>query len=114
MSYAPPVGGFPIPQRAPVGPRAAALPGLAVLLILVLVLDLAILGFDLERLGASYLPTAIGFNYDHYVSGVPVAYTGGNAAFDLGLIAMIIGAFSRGGWIRPAAPPCCWSPPTAT
>ncbi|MDH6115940.1 hypothetical protein [Kitasatospora sp. GAS204B] len=102
MSYAPPVGGFPTPQRAPAGPRAAALPGLAVLLILILLLDLAILGFDLNRDGVNYLPTALGINYDHYIQGVPVYYVGGNTAFDLGLIAMIIGAFSGGGWVRPA------------
>ncbi|MCX4749626.1 hypothetical protein OG455_29635 [Kitasatospora sp. NBC_01287] len=102
MSYAPPVGGFPTPQPAPAAPRAAALPGLAALLILVLLLDLAILAFDLNRAGTGYLSTAFGINYDHFVAGAPIGYSSGNAASDLALIVLIVGAFSGGGWVRPA------------
>ncbi|MBB4922824.1 hypothetical protein [Kitasatospora kifunensis] len=102
MSYAPPVGGFPTPQPAPGRARAAALPGLAALLIVELLLELAILAFDLNRQGAAYLPTALGINYDHFVDGVPVSFTASDTATVLLLIVLIIAAFTGRGWVRAA------------
>ncbi|GAA1242489.1 hypothetical protein GCM10009665_36590 [Kitasatospora nipponensis] len=99
MSYGAPVGGFPSPQPAPARPRAAALPGLAVLLLLNLLIELSMLAFDLNREGADYLPTALGFTYDHVVAA-PVGFFSGSAATCGALLVLIIGAFSGGGWVR--------------
>ncbi|MGF1426257.1 hypothetical protein ACQRUO_07105, partial [Kitasatospora sp. LaBMicrA B282] len=102
MSYAPPVGGFQAPQRAPKGEGGGALPGLAILLIVTLLLDFGILGFDLSQEGASYLQYAIGFNFGHFHGYTAVAYNCGNLSSDVAIIAMIIGAFSGARWVRPA------------
>ncbi|WP_327069613.1 hypothetical protein OG500_28025 [Kitasatospora sp. NBC_01250] len=102
MSYAPPVGGFPTPQRAPAGARPAALPGLAVLMIVDVLLELALLGFDLIKQGAAYLPTALGINYDHFVRDSAVNFAATDTAFVVALVVLIVGAFSGAGWVRGA------------
>ncbi|MDH6578011.1 hypothetical protein [Kitasatospora sp. MAP5-34] len=98
MSYAPPTGGLPVP---PARDRARALPGLAVLLIIGLILELAVLGFDLNQDGPAYLPTALGFTFGG-AQNAPVGFFGGDAATCMAFLVMIIAAFSGRGWIRAA------------
>ena len=94
MSYAPPAGGFPAPPvPAPAArDRARALPGLAVLLIIGLILELAVLGFDLEQDGFTF----------GGAQNAPVGFFGGDAATCVALLVMIIAAFSGRGWVRAA------------
>ncbi|GAA2158556.1 hypothetical protein GCM10009760_61640 [Kitasatospora kazusensis] len=99
MSYAPPAGGFPAP---PVRDRARALPGLAVLLIVGLVLELAVLGFDLDQQGPGYLLDALGLTYSHLNTDAPIGFVGGDTAVCVALIVMAVAAFAGRGWIRPA------------
>ena len=104
MTYTPPVGGFPAPPAAmaPARERARALPGLAVLLIVGLVLELALLGFDLNQQGPSYLPAALGFTFNGLRGDSPVNFLGVDTATCVALVVMIIAGFSGRGWIRSA------------
>ncbi len=104
MSYAPPAGGFPAPPAAapPVRDRARALPGLAVILIAGLVLELAVLGFDLNQAGSSYLLTALGFSFGGIGGQSPVNFFGSDSATCVALVVMIIAGFSGRSWMRSA------------
>ncbi|MCC9308931.1 hypothetical protein LN042_17865 [Kitasatospora sp. RB6PN24] len=103
MSYGQPgVQGYAPVAAPPRSGGAAALPGLAVVLVLNLVLELALLIFDLNRKGAGYLETAIWNDYHHYVDGVPFGFFPGDTATVIALVVLIIGAFSGKGWVRPA------------
>jgi len=72
------------------------------LALLQLLIQLAILGFDLSEQGVDYLPTALGLSYTHFVPA-PVGFFGYDAALSVALLALAIGAFSGGRWVRPAA-----------
>ncbi|MFF7631768.1 hypothetical protein ACFZB9_01255 [Kitasatospora sp. NPDC008050] len=65
-------------------------------------LELAILGFDLSKQGVAYLPTAFGINYDHFVRDAAINFSATDTAFVLALIALVIGAFAGAAWVRPA------------
>jgi hypothetical protein len=103
MSYGQPG----MPGFAPVAPpprqqgTAAALPGLAVVMIVNVVLELALLGFDLSRKGVGYLETAIWDDSNHLVSA-PWGFFPNDTALVVGLVVLIIGAFNGKGWVRPA------------
>ncbi|MFE0460584.1 hypothetical protein ACFW1A_15195 [Kitasatospora sp. NPDC058965] len=96
MSYSPPVQGF---APAHDGRRPAALPGLAVLLVLHLLLTVGILVFDLNRAGADYLKTALGFSTGPFVQE-SVSFYPEDTAITVALLVMIIAAFSGRGWVR--------------
>ncbi|MDH6132612.1 hypothetical protein P3T37_001997 [Kitasatospora sp. MAA4] len=85
----------------PTPPRPGGLPGLAVLLIVDLVLELAILGYDLNQKGIGYLGTASGFTYSEFANA-PVGFFGSDFATCVALVVMIVAGFGGRGWIRPA------------
>ncbi|GAA1968567.1 hypothetical protein [Kitasatospora viridis] len=104
MSYGQPgVGGF-APVAAPPRARsgAAALPGLAVIMIMDLLLELGMLIYDLSKGGASYLQAGLWGNFGHVKFDAPVYFAPSDAATVVALIALIIGAFSGAAWVRPA------------
>ncbi|MFI9272425.1 hypothetical protein ACIGXM_17125 [Kitasatospora sp. NPDC052896] len=98
MSHAQPVGAFP-PPPASAAPRTAALPGLAVLMIVDLLLELAVLAHDLAEEGAAYLPTALGFSYQHNTAA-PINFYGGDTVTCVTLAVLIVAAFGGRGWVR--------------
>ncbi|TQF05814.1 hypothetical protein E6W39_30765 [Kitasatospora acidiphila] len=104
MSYGTPaVGGYP-PRfgQQPTRPQGGALPGLAVLMIIQLVLQLAILIWVLNQVGAGYLKFAFGFGDQPRFMGCGV-FTQADTTQCAALIVMIIAAFMGRTWVRPAA-----------
>ncbi|MDH6109986.1 hypothetical protein P3T36_005156 [Kitasatospora sp. MAP12-15] len=98
MSYPPPAATSYL--RPPVkAPGSAALPGLAVLMILTLVLELAVLAYDMEQKGAAYLGTAFGFSYTTFVNA-PVGFFAGDLSTCVALLVMVIAGFTGRSWIR--------------
>lgn len=75
---------------------------IAVLLLVEVLIELATLGYDLSQAGAGYLLDALGFSYSHFVDA-PVGFFGYDTALTVALLALVVGAFNRGRWVRPAA-----------
>jgi hypothetical protein len=99
MSYSPPVQPFAPAPYAP-RPQGAALPGLAVILLLNLVLQVAVLVFDLNRAGASYLEYALWGHFDTKYGYLPAYFTPYDTAMVVALAVMVVAGFSGRAWIR--------------
>ncbi|MFE9421812.1 hypothetical protein ACFYNO_02485 [Kitasatospora sp. NPDC006697] len=104
MSYGQPgLGGFaPVPPTPrPSGAGGGGLPGLAVLMIVQLALQLGILIYEVDHLGAKYLQYAFGFGGEyHFAACGPFGPS--DTMQCVALIVMIIAAFSGRRWVRGA------------
>jgi hypothetical protein len=103
MSYgSPAIGGYPAPfGQPPARPEGRALPGLAVLMIVQVVLQLSILIWQVNRVGAEYFKFAFGFGTLNQVPGCGMFSTNDTMQC-VALIVMIIAAFMGRAWVRPA------------
>lgn len=99
--FPPPASAFP-PPSAPVAGRAAALPGLGILLLLIVLLELGILGYDISQAGAGYIGRAIGVQTDFRYGEGFIAFTPQDFSFCVGLIVMAFAAFTGRAWPRAA------------
>ncbi|MFC9326926.1 hypothetical protein [Kitasatospora sp. NPDC057015] len=97
-----PTGGYPgaAPVRRSTG---GGLVAIGILSTLLLLSELGVLAYDISREGVSYLPVALGFSYEHAVFDVPVGFYGYDTGLSVALLALAIGAFSGGRWVRSAA-----------
>ncbi|MDH6144640.1 hypothetical protein P3T35_006683 [Kitasatospora sp. GP30] len=105
MSYGTPaVGGYP-PRfgQQPARPQGGALPGLAVLMIAQLLLQLTLLIYWVSKAGASYLKYVFGFGDLAMRMGACGPFTTADTMQCVALIVMIIAAFTGRTWVRPAA-----------
>ncbi|MFD9124582.1 hypothetical protein [Kitasatospora sp. NPDC059571] len=100
MAYGPVAYGPVVRERR----RGGGLVAIGVLLLVQLVSELCVLGYDVARKGPVYLLDALGLTYEDYVDA-PVGFFGYDTALCVALVALAIGAFSGGRWVRPAAVP---------
>ncbi|KDN86310.1 hypothetical protein [Kitasatospora cheerisanensis] len=97
-------------QPPPPAPRAGArgLPGIGVLLLIQVVVELAILGYDLSQAGVHYLPIALGVPLDaQYFVPAPVMFTGLDTALVVASLVLAFAAFGRRPWARAGAVVAC-------
>ncbi|MFD8482432.1 hypothetical protein [Kitasatospora sp. NPDC059673] len=91
----------PLPTPRPGG---RGLPGVGVLLLVQIAVELAILGYDLSHSGLNYLPIALGVPVDpRYYVPAPAAFTGYDTALVLTSLVLAFGAFNRRPWARAGA-----------
>ncbi|MFD8598250.1 hypothetical protein ACFV1L_24925 [Kitasatospora sp. NPDC059646] len=97
-------------QPPPPAPRAGArgLPGIGVLLLIQVVVELAVLGYDLSQAGLNYLPIALGVPLDaQYYVPAPVSFTGFDTSVVLASLVLAFAAFGRRPWARAGAVVAC-------
>ncbi|GAA4995750.1 hypothetical protein [Kitasatospora paranensis] len=99
MAYGPLAYGPVVREREQSG---GGLVAIGVLLLVQLVAELGVLGYDVAQKGPVYLLDALGLTYDHFVDA-PVGFFGWDAAFSVALLVLAVGAFTKGRWVRPAA-----------
>lgn len=75
---------------------------IGVLLLVLLVAELCVLGYDLAEAGAGYLSVTVGYSYAEYV-GAPVGFFPYDTALCAALVVLAVAAFTRRSWVRPAA-----------
>ncbi|WP_371482213.1 hypothetical protein [Kitasatospora sp. NBC_00315] len=100
--YRPAVGGYPPVAPVNRGPGGGGLVGIGILALLLLFGELGTLAYDISQEGLGYVPVALGFSYAHVIPG-PSGFFGYDTALSLALLAIAVGAFSGGRWVRPAA-----------
>ncbi|MEV6207726.1 hypothetical protein [Kitasatospora sp. NPDC051914] len=82
--------------------RGGGLTAIGVLMIVQLASELGVLTYDIAQKGPGYLLTALGLSYADYVDA-PVGFFGYDTGYCVALVALAIGAFTGGRWVRPAA-----------
>ncbi|MER8182545.1 hypothetical protein [Kitasatospora sp. NPDC094015] len=109
--YPPPAASPYAPPYAPPHPAAPGAAGrgggggliaLGLLLLAQLAIELGVLAWDFSQAGPDYALTALGFSFTAYVQA-PVGFFGFDTAFCVALAVLIVGAFNRARWTRPAA-----------
>jgi hypothetical protein len=88
--------------RPPVRTQGGALPGLAVLLLGQVALQLAMFAYQVNQQGPTYVKYALGFGDQPRFAGCGV-FTVWDTAQCVAMIVMAVAGFTRRAWIRPAA-----------
>ncbi|PBC71952.1 hypothetical protein BX265_6567 [Streptomyces sp. TLI_235] len=83
-------------------PRGGGLIAIGVLLLVQTASELGVLAYDIAQAGPGYLLTALGLSYADYVDA-PVGFFAFDTGYCVALLALAIGAFVGGRWVRPAA-----------
>ncbi|MFD5564237.1 hypothetical protein [Kitasatospora griseola] len=95
---------FVQPLQSNPRPGGRGLPAIGFLLLVQVAIELAVLGYDLNRSGVSYLPAALGVPVDaRYWVPAPVSFTGYDTALVLTALVLAFGAVNGRRWARPGA-----------
>ncbi|MEV7119052.1 hypothetical protein [Kitasatospora griseola] len=95
---------FVQPLQSNPRPGGRGLPAIGFLLLVQVAIELAVLGYDLDRSGVNYLPAALGVPVDaRYWVPAQVGFTGYDTALVLTALVLAFGAVNGRRWARPGA-----------